>query len=186
MLLFSFIRHLCNMLFVNTIDVYRHVTDKLVQSLKHYQTKSFQFFMKTDDDTFLNIESILSEGLIEGSRTWMGRFRHNWAVERYGKWAERDYKSLTYPPFPCGSAYVLTSDLARWLADNADILKKFQGEDVSMGIWLSGIDVCREDSARWGCEDECVGDRYSIPQLSPSHLRLLWHNWRTCRNPCRC
>jgi hypothetical protein len=30
---------------------------------------------------------------------WWSQFRHNWAVERTGKWAELDYGAGVYPPF---------------------------------------------------------------------------------------
>jgi len=54
------------------------------------------------------------------------RFRHNWLVERSGKWAEPDYPAMVYPKFACGAGYVLSSDLVHWLDSNADVLAAYQ------------------------------------------------------------
>ena len=54
------------------------------------------------------------------------RFRHNWLVERSGKWAEPDYSAMVYPKFACGAGYVLSSDLVHWLADNSYTLAAYQ------------------------------------------------------------
>jgi len=58
------------------------------------------------------------------------RFRHNWLVERNGKWAEPDYAAMVYPKFACGAGYALSSDLVEWLANNSDSLAPYQV------IWL--------------------------------------------------
>ena len=54
------------------------------------------------------------------------RFRSDWPVERVGKWRELDYTSPVYPSFACGAGNVLSADLVRWLALNADYLKPYQ------------------------------------------------------------
>ncbi|XP_016396687.1 UDP-GalNAc:beta-1,3-N-acetylgalactosaminyltransferase 2-like [Sinocyclocheilus rhinocerous] len=66
-------------------------------------------------------------------------FRQNWAVDRVGKWQELEYASPAYPAFACGSGYVVSRDLVQWLACNAQHLKAYQGEDVSMGIWMAAV-----------------------------------------------
>ena len=176
-----------DLLFVTTTDVYRNVTEKLLQAIQHFTRYSFHYFLKTDDDTFIDIDGILQEWPLKHyTWSWMGQFRHNWAVEHFGKWAERSYHSLTYPPFACGSAYILSKDIVDWIAENSDRLKRFQGEDVSLGIWLSGVEVSREDSPRWQCSGDCVPGVFSLPQLSPHQLRHMWHNWRTYSNSCKC
>lgn len=54
------------------------------------------------------------------------RFRTAWPVERVGKWRELDYTAPVYPSFACGAGNVLSADLVRWLAVNADNLKPYQ------------------------------------------------------------
>lgn len=69
----------------------------------------------------------------------MNSFRKNWAVNEYGKWSESNYQAAVYPPFPCGATYILSSYLVNWLSLNSKSLFRYQGEDVSMGIWLASI-----------------------------------------------
>lgn len=52
---------------------------------------------------------------------------------------ENDWTSPWYPWFACGSGYIITNDLIEWLAMNFDRLYAYQGEDVSMGIWMAAI-----------------------------------------------
>ena len=54
------------------------------------------------------------------------RFRSDWPVERVGKWREPDYTAPIYPSFACGAGNVLSADLVKWLALNADHLKSYQ------------------------------------------------------------
>jgi len=70
---------------------------------------------------------------------WFGQFRSEWPVERWGKWNELDYTGKYYPAFACGSGSLLSADLIAWLASNRDSLHPFQGEDVSLGIWLAAV-----------------------------------------------
>lgn len=118
-------------------------------------------------------------------------FRKKWAVNYYGKWADDSYTSPVYPHFACGSGYILTRDLVEWLNLNSNHLHQYQGEDVSMGIWLSAVQpkIIQVDSLkqfycqfiihfcicghlqdkRWLCEEETHTDGQnflSAPQLT--------------------
>ena len=65
-------------------------------------------------------------------------------VERTGKWREFIYSSIFYPDFACGSASIISRGISAWLNKNVNHLLGYQGEDVSMGIWLSAIDVIKK------------------------------------------
>ena len=47
------------------------------------------------------------------------RFRNNWPVNLYGKWADPFYMAPVYPAFACGSGSVLQWDLVEWLIQNS-------------------------------------------------------------------
>ncbi|KAK2148401.1 hypothetical protein LSH36_500g03059 [Paralvinella palmiformis] len=154
-------------------------------------TEYFQFLLKTDDDCYLNTARIINElsqlqqdGLSE--RIWWGRFRHNWAVETHGKWSERDYTAPVYPKFACGAGYVISQDVVLWLASNADQLYAYQGEDVSMGIWLSAIHPYYIDDPFWQCDTDCISAMYAAPDFDPPELRQLWSYMEQCDDPCGC
>lgn len=44
----------------------------------------------------------------------------------------------TYPPFACGSGHIMTRDLVKTIIDRQGAkLHRFQGEDVSLGLWMT-------------------------------------------------
>lgn len=180
-----------DILMVDVVDVYRNLPMKL---LKFYSwvalNMKFNFTLKTDDDCFVHLESIV-EGLndrkLRGKeRTWWSRFRTAWPVERVGKWRELDYTAPVYPSFACGAGNVLSADLVRWLALNADNLKPYQGEDVSVGIWLSALGPNLVNDYRWSCGRECDTGTFTSPENEPEELREMWADLQACGDPCGC
>ncbi|XP_058880372.1 UDP-GalNAc:beta-1,3-N-acetylgalactosaminyltransferase 2-like isoform X2 [Acipenser ruthenus] len=113
-------------------------------------------------------------------------FRQSWAVDRTGKWQELEYASPAYPAFACGSGYVASKDLIQWLANNSEYLKSYQGEDVSMGIWMAAVGPHKFQDSGWLCEKECQADMLSSPQYSAEELAELWSRRVSCGNPCAC
>ncbi|XP_055002686.1 UDP-GalNAc:beta-1,3-N-acetylgalactosaminyltransferase 2 isoform X2 [Sorex araneus] len=132
-----------DIVFVDVIDTYRNVPAKLLNFYRWtVETASFDLLLKTDDDCYIDIEAIfnrIAHRNLDGPNFWWGNFRLNWAVDRTGKWQELEYPSPAYPAFACGSGYVISRDIVYWLARNSGRLKTYQGEDVSMGIWMAAI-----------------------------------------------
>ncbi|XP_036430603.1 UDP-GalNAc:beta-1,3-N-acetylgalactosaminyltransferase 2 isoform X6 [Colossoma macropomum] len=132
-----------DMVFVDIVDTYRTVPSKLLQFYKWaIRNTDFNLLLKTDDDCYINVDAVLMKidrKSLTRSSLWWGNFRQNWAVDRLGKWQELEYASPVYPAFACGSGYVVSRDLVVWLASNAEKLKAYQGEDVSMGIWMAAV-----------------------------------------------
>lgn len=179
-----------DIVFVDVVDTYRNVPRKLLL-FYHWLVGSvdFDFLLKTDDDCFVDLDNVFraleAKGL-KGPNAWWGNFRLNWGVDRTGKWQELEYLSPAYPPFTCGSGYVISQDIVRWLADNANRLKTYQGEDVSMGIWMSAIGPRRYQDESWLCEKTCESGMLSSPQYSPQELSELWQQKERCGRACGC
>ncbi|XP_064622915.1 UDP-GalNAc:beta-1,3-N-acetylgalactosaminyltransferase 2-like [Lineus longissimus] len=114
------------------------------------------------------------------------RFRYYWSLDTTGKWRETKYEAATYPPFACGSGYVVSGDVVQWLAKNAEYLTHYQGEDVSMGIWLAAVHPDKIDDDLWLCEKKCGPGSLSLPELSFYELNRTWQNKMKCGNPCGC
>lgn len=179
-----------DMVFVDVVDTYRNVPTKLLQFYKwSVGNAGFNLLLKTDDDCYIDVDSVLmkidQKGL-KRSNFWWGNFRQSWAVDRIGKWQELEYASPAYPAFACGSGYVVSHDLVQWLASNAGKLKAYQGEDVSMGIWMAAVGPQKYQDAGWLCEKECYLDMLSSPQHSPEELHVLWDRKQACGDPCGC
>ncbi|XP_060781475.1 UDP-GalNAc:beta-1,3-N-acetylgalactosaminyltransferase 2 isoform X4 [Neoarius graeffei] len=132
-----------DIVFVDVVDTYRTVPYKLLYFYKWaIRNADFSLLLKTDDDCYINVDEVLMKidhKSLMRSNLWWGNFRQSWAVDRVGKWQELEYSSPVYPAFACGSGYVLSRDLVEWLASNAEKLKVYQGEDVSMGIWMAAV-----------------------------------------------
>jgi len=181
-----------DIIMVDSIDTYRNLPAKLL-AFYHWLISaelSFNYVLKTDDDTMLDVRGILQMvGTIafqNTSRIWWGNFRESWMVYRHGKWAELDYPSTAYPAFACGSGYVLSRSIVQWLVDNRDWLHLYQGEDVSMGIWLAALCPERLQDNRWECTDSCSSRSLSRAQLSPEMIMSSWDTLQVCLNLCEC
>ncbi|XP_036402965.1 UDP-GalNAc:beta-1,3-N-acetylgalactosaminyltransferase 2 [Megalops cyprinoides] len=179
-----------DMVFVDVVDTYRNVPSKLLQFYKwSIGNADFSLLLKTDDDCYIDVDAVLMKIDHKGLRRsnfWWGNFRQSWAVDRVGKWQELEYASPAYPAFACGSGYVVSRDLVEWLASNAEKLKAYQGEDVSMGIWMAAVGPRKYQDSGWLCEKECFVDMLSSPQHSAEELRSLWDRRRVCGDPCGC
>ncbi|KAK7139712.1 hypothetical protein R3I94_012384 [Phoxinus phoxinus] len=183
-----------DMVFVDVVDTYRNVPLKLLQFYKwSVGNADFNLLLKTDDDCYIDVDAVLMKTerrrlthTTTHTSLWWGNFRQNWAVDRVGKWQELEYASPAYPAFACGSGYVASRDLVEWLASNAQHLKAYQGEDVSMGIWMAAVGPRKYQDSGWLCEKECFVDMLSSPQHSAQELRSLWERKRKCGDPCGC
>ncbi|XP_067391860.1 UDP-GalNAc:beta-1,3-N-acetylgalactosaminyltransferase 2 isoform X3 [Emydura macquarii macquarii] len=173
--------------------------DALLQSL-HTRPERFVTHLKNleEEDALLKEESsayddIVFVDIVDTYRNVPAKllnfyrcFRLNWAVDRTGKWQELEYPSPAYPAFACGSGYVISKDIVQWLASNSERLKTYQGEDVSMGIWMAAIGPKRYQDSLWLCEKTCETGMLSSPQYSPQELTELWRVKELCGDPCRC
>ena len=165
---------------MDTDEVYRNLPMKMLQFYQWASLQDFNFTLKTDDDCFVNVSGILkllkSIELFETSNLWIGNFRENFAIDRHGKWAEYDYQAVSYPPFACGSGYLLSKDLVDWIALNSVRLKLYQGEDTSLGIWLSAISPSRIQEERFKCARTCQENLFSLPENDIKQLEYFYSN----------
>uniref|UniRef100_A0A8C5P500 Hexosyltransferase n=1 Tax=Jaculus jaculus TaxID=51337 RepID=A0A8C5P500_JACJA len=179
-----------DIVFVDVVDTYRNVPAKLLNFYRWtVETTSFGLLLKTDDDCYIDLEAVfnrIAQKNLNGPNFWWGNFRLNWAVDRTGKWQELEYPSPAYPAFACGSGYMISRDVVEWLAGNSGRLKTYQGEDVSMGIWMAAIGPKRHQDSLWLCEKTCEPGMLSSPQYSPQELSELWELKERCGDPCQC
>ena len=123
------------------IDVYRHLPQKVkfayIWGLEHTTAK---WFLKTDDDSVVRVDTLdqyLTDTYDASGVVVIGKIINHGRVPRGGKWAEPHYKPSVYPKFPIGSVgHVVSRPVASYIAENSDKLFNYQGEDVSIGIWL--------------------------------------------------
>ncbi len=85
-----------------------------------------------------------------------------------------------YIPYALGGGYVLSSDVVEFLAANANVLKVFRNEDVSVGTWLAPLRVNRVHDVRFdtehvsrGCSNKhLVSHKQSASDMRKKHASL--------------
>jgi len=135
--------------------------------------------LKVDDDCVVRVSKLeaqlrVGESGLDAQPIVVGLIARDFHVIRTGKWADH-YPHDYYPPFPLGSAGFLVS---RTIVNHVASLELplYQGEDVSLGIWLDeslGKDnviwISSDLFARHGnCWDEspCViGHNFSLADM---------------------
>jgi hypothetical protein len=124
-------------------DTYKNLTLKLKYGYAWVvkNTKA-AWILKVDDDTVVFMNNLLhlvhETANTDPGFVIIGSIQHEAKVFRDGKWQELNYKPSFYPPFPIGSAgHLVSRGIAEYVANNKDKLHDYQGEDVSLGIWIS-------------------------------------------------
>ena len=137
----------------HTIDMYRTLPAKLkfAYTFVHFHLPhTVQWVLKVDDDFFVRISEF--EAHLQTIRTEHhkgdkllpailvgGDIRLKHAAHTGGKWKELPQfpRGALYPPFPLGSyGHAVTRPIVSYVAQYQDALFDYQGEDVSIGIWL--------------------------------------------------
>ncbi|WJX56985.1 Hydroxyproline O-galactosyltransferase galt5, variant 2 [Trifolium repens] len=153
-----------------------------------------KYIMKCDDDTFVRVDSIISEArkVQSGKSLYMGYiYNHNKPLHG-GKWAVNyeDWEEEEYPPYANGPGYIISSDIARFIASEFEQqkLKLFKMEDVNMGIWVKQFNSSREveyiHSYKF-CHG-CIEDYYIAHCQSPRQMTCLWYKLQQEGKPLCC
>ncbi|XP_043272018.1 beta-1,3-galactosyltransferase 6 isoform X2 [Venturia canescens] len=141
-------------------DSYGTLTKKVLISLKEiYATYEFDFLLKCDDDSLVLVHKVLREldkWEMKGTKKelYWGYFNGKAQVKKRGPWKEHDWNLCDYYlPYAVGGGYVLSSNLIKFIAGSADVLRLYNSEDVSVGLWLAPLaNVERKHDVRFDTE----------------------------------
>lgn len=141
-------------------DSYGILTKKVLHALKGvHERYNFDFLLKCDDDSYILVHRILKEldrWQNKGTRRelYWGFFNGRAQVKRSGPWKETDWILCDYYlPYALGGGYVLSYNLVKFIAGNADILKLQNAEDISVGLWLAPLaNIERKHDIRFDTE----------------------------------
>ncbi|XP_038076329.1 beta-1,3-galactosyltransferase 6-like [Patiria miniata] len=143
-------------------DSFGSLTNKLLQMLTWLDRNvDFQYVLKADDDTYVRLDAVVKELKSKSKeKLYWGFFDGRAHAHRTGRYAETDWVLCDrYLPYAMGGGYVLSSDLVSFIANNAQYLKRYHAEDVSVGSWLAAVDVKREHDPRFDTEFKSRGCR---------------------------
>ena len=132
----------------NFMDTYRNLTLKTILGYAWFRLSCphARFFMKTDDDTFVNIFSLVSFGwksmnvghVMSGQCMQEKRKRFKDPNDRWYISPEQ-YPDETVPPYCCGCGYILTAHTARDIADVMPWLPILPVEDLFTGVAITRL-----------------------------------------------
>jgi hypothetical protein len=137
---------------MDEVDVYRHLPQKLKFGYKWaIENTQAEWLVKTDDDSVVRVDTLehyLTTTYNSSNPTVIGGIRKKSIVPKRGKWEEPEYKKSYYPNFPLGSfGHVVSRPVADYVVQHNDQLFNYQGEDVSLGIWLDESPL--KDKVQW-------------------------------------
>ena len=145
-----------DMILLNDVtDKHASLTNRTLKSFKHVSSvygNDFQFVLKCDDDTFVNVMAVCRElvGLKSKERLFWGDFLGSGYLITDGPYAEHHWSVCeTYLPYALGGGYVLSMDVVSLLAKNEPYLKIYRNEDAAMGAWLAPYNIRRLADARF-------------------------------------
>lgn len=153
-------------------DLTKKVLASFVELCAHY---NFSYVLKCDDNTFVALGKVLSE-LKEkdsGMSLYWGHHVNKSAVQKKGENAEpKWFLCHTYLPFAYGFGYVLSHDLLKKVASNADGIVLYNREDASLGAWIGPYKMERKHDERFrynlssiNCQNDLVLHSQSIDQM---------------------
>ncbi|KRT79443.1 hypothetical protein AMK59_7275 [Oryctes borbonicus] len=114
-------------------------------------------------------------GLKNPRSLYWGYFSGHARIYKKGKWKETEWILCDYYiPYALGGGYVLSKNLVTYLGRNADYLRYYNSEDISVGTWLGPINnLIRIHDIRFdtewisrGCQNHyLISHHLSIPKM---------------------
>jgi len=170
-----------DLLEVDENDEYSLLTRKVIASFSSVYDINFDYLLKCDDDSFVNMPLIVNElEHMPKKRFYWGYFDGTSDVQKEGKHKETEWIACDkYVPFALGGGYVLSKDLIIYIVKNRDNLSFFANEDVSVGTWLIPLNITRKHDWRFDTEwisHGCQNDYLVKHKRSPEMMRVDWSN----------
>lgn len=175
----------------HVVDSYEHMSKKVLASFEWLLEDNIdcRYVMKTDDNSFVRLDLVLEQiDLMPRQRFYWGYFSNNAQIRTEGKWAETGWDLCdTYLTYALGGGYVVSQDLATWIARNGQKLRLWTNEDVSVGAWLSALDVRRYHDVRFDTSSPnrgCKNSDLIIKKQDPAMMEAKYNRTMTGQPLC--
>ncbi|KAL1203901.1 Hydroxyproline O-galactosyltransferase GALT6 [Cardamine amara subsp. amara] len=143
-----------------------------------------KFIMKCDDDTFVQVDAVLSEAKrTPADRSlYIGNINYYHKPLRQGKWAVtyEEWPEEDYPPYANGPGYILSNDISHFIVKEFEKhkLRMFKMKDVSVGMWVEQFNngtkpVDYIHSLKF-CQFGCIENYLTAHYQSPRQMICLW------------
>ena len=145
-------------------DQYKQLTRKLLSALLWINENiNCSFVMKVDDDSFARLGVIEAELKVKYDQVdnlYWGFHRGSSRVKYSGPWTEPNWILCDrYLPYALGGGYIISRKLVEYISNISSLLVLYNSEDVSLGAWLSPIQLTRVHDPRFDTEWQSRGCR---------------------------
>ena len=126
---------------VPIVESYTKLPEKVVQAYRWtlWHIPNVRWIVKADDDSFVRPEKLdrYLDKYNSDAPMLIGKIIPHSRPAQSGKWAEHEWSTEFYPYWAIGSAgHIVSRRVAQYVVENSPTLHRYQGEDVSLGIWL--------------------------------------------------
>ena len=162
-------------------DSYSNLSAKVLLGLQWaYETKNFDFLIKTDDDSYVRIDHV-AKNLREmncNDRLYWGYFMGHALPEPSGKWAEFNWFNCPhYLPYAMGGGYILSSRVIAMVMQFSYRLRLYNNEDVTVGSWLAPFNLVRKHDIRFDVESLSHGCNNHYIITHKERVRSLYEKY---------
>jgi len=165
-----------DMIFLPVVDSNETDSDNFKHSSSHtLEHLDFNNLLLVNDETYVFFENVIAQlNLHESSNLWWSDFNSI---------SGSQYQSISVPPLiiPKNLAMILSRDLVKYVAHNANYLRSFSSLLTSLGIWFSSLDRKLVNDHQWSKKlpnnpkDFRVDDAaLAFQGVSPKAMRQIW------------
>lgn len=172
-------------------ESYSRLTKKLLAAIIHVaSTYTFRFLLKVDDDSFVNVKTLIGtlDSVESNIPVYWGYFNGKATVFKKGKWKEDEWFLCDkYLPYAVGGGYILSSPAVQFIANNGHLLSTYRSEDVSVGTWLAPLNMSRIHDVRFDTghiSRGCQNSHIITHKKSPALMRALHSSLQQSGRPC--
>ncbi len=169
------------LLFPDLKDSYSNLSRKVLNGLEWaYKTETFDFLIKTDDDSYVRIDHVAKnlQQMDCNERLHWGFFMGCAFPEPIGKWAEHNWFNCPhYLPYAMGGGYVISSRVVSMIMRFSHRLRLYNNEDVTVGSWLAPFDLVRRHDVRFDVESLSHGCNNHYIITHKERVRSLYEKY---------
>lgn len=169
-----------DILFIDSTDSYSGLAKKTFAfhcwAYDHFP--NLMYSMKTDDDIFVRIDTIVKElkDMPKTALYWGFTWKKAPKVDlKTHKNYEANYEPPEYPSFNSGVGNILSADLVKYIANNRNLLRPLSNEDVTIGTWLSTLNVHTTHDTRFQAHPAmCFEEMITKHPVKPPEMKMFY------------
>jgi len=164
-----------DLVFLPSIDADTTAPRNIKYFLSSLQDIDYDYLLVTSDSSLVNIDMVLNS--LSGNKLFWSAFRHS---VRPGD-QDLTFEANTFPPVP-STSFVISKQLAEFIALNSGYLTEYSSLPASVGVWLSVLSPDYRDDPRWnsaqGIENRTElwrqGKLIALEGLTPAEMDSIW------------